>query len=59
MPDGVDVVGSLAPKFETDIKSEYSGIVTDVYVTEWVHVEQRHAAREARQSRGGHARSKR
>lgn len=36
--DAVDVVGSLAPKFETHIKSEYSGIVTEVYVTAWVKV---------------------
>ncbi|MCX5907911.1 MAG: efflux RND transporter periplasmic adaptor subunit [Deltaproteobacteria bacterium] len=36
--DGIDVVGSLAFKFETDVRSEYTGIVTDVYVTEWVQV---------------------
>jgi RND family efflux transporter MFP subunit len=34
----VDVVGSLAPKFSADVKSEVSGRVTDVYVTEWVPV---------------------
>lgn len=34
----VDVVGSLAPKFEVDVKSEISGLVTRVYVTEWVPV---------------------
>ena len=34
--DGIDVVGSLSPKFGADVKSEYSGIVTDVYVNEWV-----------------------
>jgi membrane fusion protein, multidrug efflux system len=34
----VDVVGALAPKFQVEVKSEYSGIVTDVYVTEWVRV---------------------
>jgi membrane fusion protein (multidrug efflux system) len=36
--DGIDVVGSLSPKFSADVKSEYSGIVTDVYVNEWVRV---------------------
>ena len=34
----VDVVGSLAPKFSADVKSEVSGRVTAVYVTEWVPV---------------------
>ena len=38
LTEGIDVVGSLVPKFETDVKSEYTGIVTEVYVTEWVHV---------------------
>jgi membrane fusion protein (multidrug efflux system) len=36
--DGIDVVGSLSPKFSADVKSEYVGIVTEVYVTEWVRV---------------------
>jgi membrane fusion protein (multidrug efflux system) len=36
--EGIDVVGSLSPKFSADIKSEYAGIVTEVYVTEWVKV---------------------
>ncbi len=36
--EGVDVVGSLAAKFGTDVKSEYAGVVTDVYVNEWVSV---------------------
>lgn len=34
----VDVVGSLAPKFSADVKSEVSGTVAEVYVTEWVAV---------------------
>ena len=34
----IDVVGSLAPKFAADIKSEVSGTVAAVYVTEWVPV---------------------
>ncbi len=36
--DTVDVVGSLSPKFVADVKSEVSGTVTAVYVTEWVPV---------------------
>ena len=36
--DGIDVVGSLSAKFGADVKSEYAGIVTDVYVNEWVRV---------------------
>jgi len=36
--EGIDVVGSLSPKFGADVKSEYSGIVTEVYVNEWVRV---------------------
>jgi len=36
--EGVDVVGSLSAKFVTDVKSEYTGVVTDVYVNEWVTV---------------------
>ena len=36
--EGIDVVGSLSPKFSADVKSEYAGIVTDVYVNEWVRV---------------------
>ncbi len=34
----IEVVGSLTPKFQADVKSEYSGIVSEVYVTEWVRV---------------------
>jgi membrane fusion protein, multidrug efflux system len=36
--EGIDVVGSLAPKFAADVRSEYAGIVTEVYVNEWVRV---------------------
>ncbi len=32
------MVGSLSAKFGTDVKSEYTGIVAEVYVTEWVRV---------------------
>jgi RND family efflux transporter MFP subunit len=36
--EGVEVVGTLAPKFEAQVKSEVPGRVTDVYVTQWVRV---------------------
>jgi RND family efflux transporter MFP subunit len=36
--EGIDVVGSLSPKFGADVKSEYAGIVNEVYVNEWVRV---------------------
>lgn len=36
--EAVDVVGSLAPKFSADVKSEITGTVSAVYVTEWVPV---------------------
>ena len=35
---GVEVTGSLTPRIESRVKSEYAGIVTEVYVTEWVRV---------------------
>ena len=36
--EGIEVIGTLAAKFGGDVRSEYTGIVTDVYVTEWVKV---------------------
>jgi len=36
--ESVEIVGSLAPKFSADVKSEVTGTVTAVYVTEWVPV---------------------
>lgn len=36
--EGIDVVGSLSAKFGADVKSEYTGIVKEVFVTEWVKV---------------------
>jgi membrane fusion protein (multidrug efflux system) len=38
MQETVEVVGSLAPKFSADIKSEFTAVVAEVYVTEWVPV---------------------
>ncbi len=37
--EGVDVVGSLSAKFQTDVKPEFAGTVTEVYVTEWIKVQ--------------------
>lgn len=36
--ESVMVVGTLTPKREADVKSEYSGTISEVYVTEWVQV---------------------
>jgi membrane fusion protein (multidrug efflux system) len=38
LTESVDVTGSLAPKFAADVKSEVSGTVKAVYVTQWVPV---------------------
>ena len=34
----IEVTGALSYKFGAELKSEYTGIVTDVYVNEWVRV---------------------
>ncbi len=34
----IEVTGSLFYKFGAEVKSEYTGVVTEVYVTEWVRV---------------------
>jgi RND family efflux transporter MFP subunit len=36
--EGIDVVGSLAPKYTADVKSEYQGRVDQVLVDQWVAV---------------------
>jgi len=38
LKESVEVVGTLTPKFQAEVKTEYSGTVTDVLVTEWVRV---------------------
>lgn len=38
LTDAIPVVGSLEPKFAADVKSEVTGVVTAVYVTDWVRV---------------------
>ncbi len=36
--DGVEVTGSLEPKFSVDVKTQIPGLVKQVMVSEWVHV---------------------
>lgn len=36
--EGIEVVGTLSPKFQAEIKSEYGGVVAAVYVNEWARV---------------------
>jgi len=38
LEESVEVVGTLAARSEADVKSEYSGTVAEVYVTQWVRV---------------------
>lgn len=39
MTESIDVVGSLLPKQQTDVKAEYPGMITHVFVSEWVRVQ--------------------
>lgn len=36
--DGIEVVGTLSPKFQAEIKPEYGGLVAQVYVNDWARV---------------------
>jgi RND family efflux transporter MFP subunit len=36
--DGIEVTGSLEPKYSVDIKTQIPGLVKQVFVTEWVRV---------------------
>ena len=38
LTDGIEVTGALEPKFSVDIKTQIPGLVTQVFVTEWVRV---------------------
>ncbi|MBI5674339.1 MAG: efflux RND transporter periplasmic adaptor subunit [Nitrospirae bacterium] len=38
LTEGLDVVGSLTPKLEAEIKSQIPGLISEVRVTEWVRV---------------------
>lgn len=39
LTQAIDVVGTLEPKFFADVKSEFTAVVAEVYVTQWVHVD--------------------
>jgi len=36
--EGIEVTGTLSPKFQAEIKSEYGGLVSAIYVNEWARV---------------------
>lgn len=36
--EGIEVTGSLEPKFSVDVRTQVPGLVRQVYVTEWVRV---------------------
>jgi len=36
--DGIEVTGSLEPKFSVEVKTQIPGLVRQVMVSEWVHV---------------------
>ena len=38
LADGIEVTGSLEPKFSADVKTQIPGLVKQVLVTEWVRV---------------------
>jgi RND family efflux transporter MFP subunit len=38
LTEGIEVTGSLEPKFSADVKTQIPGLVKKVYVTEWVRV---------------------
>lgn len=38
LTEGIEVTGSLEPKFAVDVKTQIPGLVKQVYVTEWVRV---------------------
>ena len=38
MKDFIEVVGTLEPKFQAEVKAEVPGTVSEIYVSEWVRV---------------------
>ena len=38
LEEAVEVVGTLAARSEAEVKTEYTGVVAEVFVTEWVRV---------------------
>lgn len=39
LEEAIEVVGALTPKADAEVKSEYSGVISEVYVTQWVRVQ--------------------
>jgi len=39
LTEGIEVTGSLEPKFSADIRTQIPGLVKEVYVTQWVRVQ--------------------
>ncbi len=38
IPEGVEVTGSLVPRFDAEVKSEFPGRIAEIFVTQWVRV---------------------
>jgi len=38
LEESIEVVGTLAARNAAEVKTEYSGTIAEIYVTEWVHV---------------------
>lgn len=38
LTEGIEVTGTLEPKFSADVKTQIPGLVKEVYVTQWVRV---------------------
>jgi RND family efflux transporter MFP subunit len=38
LTEGIEVTGTLSPKYQAEIKPEYGGVVTRVYVNDWAKV---------------------
>ena len=36
--EGIEVIGTLSPKYQAEIKPEYGGVVAQVYVNDWAKV---------------------
>ncbi|HEX2719839.1 MAG TPA: biotin/lipoyl-binding protein, partial [Candidatus Deferrimicrobium sp.] len=36
--EGIEVIGTLSPKYQAEMKSEYGGVVAQVYVNDWAKV---------------------
>jgi RND family efflux transporter MFP subunit len=38
IPEAVEVTGTLVPRFDAEVKSEFAGRIAEVFVTQWVRV---------------------